>query len=657
MKKYSRVLISVIATSVLIFHAWAVFAGLMVDTTFDSGGVGLDSAPTDMIEQPDGKIIVAGYFNNFNGVSASRILRLNADGTRDMWFNVIGTFNGTISAMELQQDGKVVVGGSFTSFSGVTTNHLIRFNSDGTRDNTFQIGSGLPNSSDTVSVIKQLTGWKLLIWWIFSSYSGFNAKGIIRLNEDGTRDTSFNITNSQFSGETIYEFEVATLIEQDDGKIIAGGQFMYFSWVNANRIIRLNEDATIDNTFNIGSGFNNDVYHMVEQSDGKIIAIGSFTAYNGNSANRIARLNADGTFDTSFTIWEWFNNVPLSVSIQSWGSILLGGVFTSYSGVEVNRFARLDSNGVLDASFIGGSGFDSDVNTHMSHSDGGILVGGFFEYFNGMPVSDPYMTRLIESIWDNSPAPQWGWKVYRAPVDYCPEGDTSMTQYDGLCAWLSLMQWGVAVETTWTVAAATWTIIESGDATEQTDATTDSSSEGSSSSEMVVQPQQLNCMEWEMNDAYTFAYGHSITTMSDCIKANMTWVLLRRDAAKMISNYAINALGKKPDDSRKCIFTDMANSDPEYEVYAKLACQLGVMGINNVTNEINTNFNPDESVTKAQFATILSRLLYGPLYNGDDENWYVKHVDKLHELWVIKMKTDLFSPLPRWWAMLMLMRL
>ena len=85
---------------------------------------------------------------------------------------------------------------------------------------------------------------------------------------------------------------------------------------------------------------------------------------------------------------------------------MVGGVFTSFSGVEVNRFARLDANGVLDASFIGGSGFDSDVNTHMSHSDGGILVGGFFEYFNGMPVSDPYMTRLIESVSDNSPAPQ-----------------------------------------------------------------------------------------------------------------------------------------------------------------------------------------------------------------------------------------------------------
>ena len=150
-----------------------------------------------------------------------------------------------------------------------------------------------------------------------------------------------------------------------------------------------------------------------------------------------------------------------------------------------------------------------------------------------------------------------------------------------------------------------------------------------------------------MNDAYTFAYGRSITTMSDCIKANMTGVLLRRDAAKMISNYAINALGKQPDESRECTFDDMINGDEEYKKYAKLACQLGVMGINNVTNQVNTNFNPDEAVTKAQFATILSRLLYGSLYNGDDENRYVKHVDKLHEEGVIKVKTDLLSPLPR----------
>ncbi len=100
----------------------------------------------------------------------------------------------------------------------------------------------------------------------------------------------------------------------------------------------------------------------------------------------------------------------------------------------------------------------------------------------------------------------------------------------------------------------------------------------------------------------------------------------------MISNYAINVLDKQPDESRECAFDDMINGDAEYQIYAKLACQLGVMGINNVTNEVNKNFNPDEAVTKAQFATILSRLLYGSAYNGDDENRYVKHVDKLHEL-------------------------
>lgn len=170
--------------------------------------------------------------------------------------------------------------------------------------------------------------------------------------------------------------------------------------------------------------------------------------------------------------------------------------------------------------------------------------------------------------------------------------------------------------------------------------------------------ESTRCLEKEMQQAYVFSKKYSITTMPDCIAANMYWSLYRRDAAKMISNFAINILHRTPNKQTQCEFWDIKGVSSEYQKYIKLACELGLMWINNMTNEVNTFFYPDEYVDTAQWWTMLSRLLYGNTYNGEDNEWYKKHLEKLQEIWVLTIKNEnIFQTLYRWWAMLMLLRL
>jgi hypothetical protein len=105
----------------------------------------------------------------------------------------------------------------------------------------------------------------------------------------------------------------------------------------AGRIIRLNSDLTNDTTFSTGTGFNSVLFDgesIIEQGDSKIIATGSFTSYNGTSANRIIRINSDGSIDPSFVYGTGFNSFTQGGAIDSNGSIVITGYFSSYNGTS-----------------------------------------------------------------------------------------------------------------------------------------------------------------------------------------------------------------------------------------------------------------------------------------------------------------------------------
>jgi uncharacterized delta-60 repeat protein len=336
-----------------------------------------------MAIQSDGKIVIGGLFTTWNGVSSTRLVRLNSDGTLDTAFT---TNNGTgasstVNSIAIQSDGKILVGGQYISWNGTTAGGLVRLNSDGTLDTAFTTNNGTGSNSVVASIAIQSDG-KILVGGSFSSWNGVAVGRIVRLNSDGTRETTFT-TNNGTGGNTTVE----TIAIQSDGKIIAGGQFSSWNGTSVGRIIRLDSTGARETAFttNIGTGSSGTVQKITIQSDGKILVCGTFALWNGITVNRIVRLNSDGTRDTAFTTntGTGAESTVNSIAIQSDGKILVGGAFTSWNSITVNRIVRLNSDGTRDTAFTTntGTGADSPVLAIAIQSDGKILVGGGFTAF------------------------------------------------------------------------------------------------------------------------------------------------------------------------------------------------------------------------------------------------------------------------------------
>ena len=313
-------------------------------------GIGFNGDVYTIARQSDGKVIAGGAFTNYSGSASTRLIRINTDGTRDTTFN-IGTAGATnlVHDLALQTDGKVVVGGQFTTYSGSSTftTRLMRLNTNGTQDLTYNTGVGL--NSYPLTILPTADG-KVLVLGLFTTYSGSTVNYIIRTNADGTRDTTFN-TGTGFN-QVLY-----TAVTQSDGKYIVGGNFNAYSGSSANRgIARLNTDGTLDLTLNDGAGFNQLVSAVAMQSDGKIIAGGDFTTYSGSSINRIARLNSNGTLDTSFNVGTGLDvrPSPNGIQVDANGIIYCVGNFTTYSSSAVQGIVAINPNGTINQTFYSG---------------------------------------------------------------------------------------------------------------------------------------------------------------------------------------------------------------------------------------------------------------------------------------------------------------
>ena len=279
-----------------------------------------------------------------------------------------------INTIIQQSDGKIVVGGSFTSYSGSANNRIVRINPDGTKDFTFAISGGFSNSP--ITIIQQSDG-KLVVGGFFSQYSGSAVNEIVRINLDGTIDTTFN-TGTGLAGTS-----VNSIIQQSDGKIVVGGEFTFYSGSTVNRILRINPSGSIDTTFAISGGFNGTVRSIIQQPDGKIVAGGSFNTYSGSTANRIVRINPSGSIDTTFAISGGFDSFVFLITQQSDNKIVAGGDFVSYSGSTANRIVRINPSGSIDTTFSTGTGFNSTVRSIIQQSDNNLLVGGSYNTYSG----------------------------------------------------------------------------------------------------------------------------------------------------------------------------------------------------------------------------------------------------------------------------------
>jgi uncharacterized delta-60 repeat protein len=329
-----------------------------LDTTFNPAGAGTNNYIFSLMQQTDGKLLISGDFTTYNGTAINRIARLNADGTLDTSFTV-GTGMTVASefgqGFKIQPDNKIIVYGTFLSYNGTTTNRIARLNTDGTLDTSFVTGTGFNNTVGSVDI---LPSGKLIVAGSFSTYNGIGPNGsIVRLNSDGTIDATFT-TGTGFN-QAIY-----SSYQQADGKIIFGGAFTSFNATACNRIMRLNIDGTYDSTFNPGSGTNSNVYKIVRQIDGKYLLAGTFSTYNGTSRNRLVRVNNDGSLDTNFQPGIGLDDASRCFEVQSDNKIIVLGQFTTYQGITKNRIVRIGDVSLATNSY----NFNSELNVYPNPS-------------------------------------------------------------------------------------------------------------------------------------------------------------------------------------------------------------------------------------------------------------------------------------------------
>lgn len=368
-----------------------------IDTTFNMGN-GFANSVLCMVTQSDGKLLIGGNFSTYSGsVNAGNLVRLNTNGTRDTTFNV-GTagFNGNVNDIRIQPDGKIVAVGAFTTYSGSTRNRIVRLNTDGTYDTTFNAGTGLNTTANCVAI--QSDGKILVGGTTITQYSGsLIGTGSLRINTDGTNDTTFNTGAGFLTNFTVYSIDI-----QSDGKIIVGHGATTYSGSAVTRLTRLNNSGSVDTTFN--PNVNNNVYAVKIQSDQKILINGAFTTVSGSTRASIARVLSNGQVDTSYVVGTGVtaatSGLPNVFTLDTAGNVYLGGPFTIYSGSTVNRFVKTTPSGAIDSTFISGSiafngqssaGFNGSVRTVLV-SGSNIYMGGDFTTYQAPAIN--YLVKL-----------------------------------------------------------------------------------------------------------------------------------------------------------------------------------------------------------------------------------------------------------------------
>lgn len=358
--------------NLVLYAVWKNRPGSL-DTTFNTGsGVnnGLNHAINTIVtREGSDKILVGGLFTAYDdNTDHENLIRLNLDGSVDTSF-INGGPSHKIDAIAFQGDD-ILIGGSFTSYdSNSEFNRLARLTPYGDIDMSFN----KINPSGNVSAIV-VNGNKIF----FGSAQTTPGGQIKRLELNGTNDNSFNPTQPNSP--------ILAIAVQNDSKVLIGGGFTNYGTApnQRNYLARLNNDGSLDTTFEIN--LTGAVRTMVKLDDGSILV-------GGVSDPKLFKIKANGEKDNGFPHPE-INGIVYAIAVQDDNKILIGGAFTSVDNTTRNRIARLNADGTLDTSFNPGNGSTSTIKTIAIQSDGKILIGGAFLSYDGTNI------KRIARIWD-----------------------------------------------------------------------------------------------------------------------------------------------------------------------------------------------------------------------------------------------------------------
>ncbi len=327
-----------------------------------------------IVAQANGQILVAGFFDHVAATPVENIARLNADGSADTSFTP--TANEEVNALAVQGDGKIVLGGDFTQINGQASPQLARINTDGSSDANFAV-TGVAQLDDISAIIIQPDGRIIIGGSLFNGSGVFdNSVGVLRLMQNGAIDSGFQpgVTNA---GQDAYVYALAL---QPDGKIVLGGLFVAENngAYHAINLARINADGSADAAFDglANAVINQPVAAIALQANGDILIGGGFTQVQGAAHNGVARISgvtgAVSGFDPNL-----LGGVH-ALAIQSDNNILLGGGLSSVASIPRNNIARVSTAGDLDDTLD--LTVDRSVAAIAAEQDGSLLVGGDFTH-------------------------------------------------------------------------------------------------------------------------------------------------------------------------------------------------------------------------------------------------------------------------------------
>jgi uncharacterized delta-60 repeat protein len=395
------------------------------------------SVNTSYIDADD-NIYGGGQNGGYNSNIRPLIVKITSSGDYETSFNagLTGTYlNGSAFSVNsiIEYDNHIYIAGTnigvLSGSIGVAIYNKTNASTSGVTQISGAAGGGTSICSsitlDTVNNALYVVGN-----WATTYQSTNISGGLVKMALDTkTIDATFN-TSTGFNNTEVYR-----AILDSSQNLYCIGNFTSYKSTSANRIVKINKtDASIDTSFNYGTGFTGGVVNsLVIDSGGKLYIAGAFTNYNGTSINRIIKLNTDGTIDSSFNVGTGFNGQVRSLKIDSNGKIIALGDFTTYRDVSANRIVRINTDGTRDATFDVGTGFNN-ITTDVSFTSSGklIVVGSNFTTYNGNTTPASICRLNTDGTYDNTFQPAgFNMPLYRGRIEVRLAGGTIQNSFGG----------------------------------------------------------------------------------------------------------------------------------------------------------------------------------------------------------------------------------
>ncbi|WP_413666893.1 DUF5008 domain-containing protein [Mucilaginibacter sp. Mucisp86] len=384
---------------------------------------GTNGAINDLLQTTDGSYLLVGGFTNFESQAPStpvnHILLISRDGDFKTDLNAGTGSDGTLQTINRLDNGQYIVGGLLSTFNNRKgINGITRLNIDGSLDSAaievINLKPQIPNLGlDTVAafnggvfgtVVKSFVrDGKITILGNYQNYVKYfyprstrdfkvadvtKMNQIARLTQDGTMDSTYNYNPGTRQGYAGGNGDINDAFMQADGKIIAVGAFSTFNGLPANHIVRLNTDGSVDATFASGAGADGPVTSIrYNATTGKMILAGSFKTYGGKTRSGVVLLNADGSVDDTFQFGELTGGVPNFAAQLNNGKVLISGNFNKYNNIIRQGFMILNADGSLAAGYNNTGAFQGRITkvvetTSALGNPAVILVGDFNKFDN-----------------------------------------------------------------------------------------------------------------------------------------------------------------------------------------------------------------------------------------------------------------------------------